>query len=226
MENTDVLLGALENRAFLYSLAWRLLAESVDADVLTLAASEDVATQVQLLVGAQAGRLTDVQQKLAQAATDAHAHDLNTEYTRLFIGPGKLPAPPWESVYLADGDLLFQESTLKVREAYKEAGYQAAGYPHEADDHVATELNFMVMLIQGTIDALQAGNTQRARAFLLAQQKFLNGHLNKWLPSFADRLNEQAPSDTSPFYPLTAYFAAELCACDVEAVEDLLAALS
>lgn len=224
MENTDVLLAAMENRAFLYSFVWRLFAAHMDTDALHMAASEEPTAQAELLAGEES-RLADLVKKLTQAATEADLDTLSSEYTRLFVGPNKLPAPPWESVYLADGDLLFQESTLRVREAYKEAGFQAAGYPHEADDHLATELSFMTALIQGAADAINADDVTRTQAFLIAQQKFLKRHLNQWLHPFAERLNEQAAPRTSPFYPLAAYTAAELCACDQVAVGDLLSAI-
>lgn len=224
MENSNVLISALDNRAFLYNFAWRLLGAPMDEDGLAVVADEVVAGQTAILAGEEA-RLVDLSQRLAQVASEANLSQLATEYTRLFEGPGKLPAPPWESVYLADGDLLFQESTLHVREAYKEAGFKAAGYPHEADDHIATELSFMAALVQGAREAIEADDPQRARAYLIAQQKFLDKHLNQWLTPFAERLNEQAPPSTSPFYPLAAYFTAELCARDKAAVEDLLSSV-
>ena len=34
---------------------------------------------------------------------------LHWDYTQLFIGPNKLAAPPWESAYLNEDRLLFQE---------------------------------------------------------------------------------------------------------------------
>lgn len=224
MENSDVLLSALDNRAFLYNFAWRLLGAPMDEDSLAVVADEVVVGQTAILAGEEA-QLVDLSQRLAQVASEADPSQLASEYTRLFEGPGKLPAPPWESVYLADGDLLFQESTLQVREAYKEAGFKAAGYPHEADDQVATELSFVSALIQGTREAIEADNAERAQAYLIAQQKFLDRHLNQWLTPFAERLNTQAPSSTSPFYPLAAYFTAELCASDKAAVQDLLSVI-
>ena len=224
MENSDVLLSALDNRAFLYNFAWRLLGAPMDEEALAAAVSEEPAEQAAILAGDDS-RLVDLAQRLAGAADETNLSQLASEYTRLFEGPGKLPAPPWESVYVADGDLLFQESTLQVREAYKEAGFKAAGYPHEADDQVATELSFVSALIQGTREAIEADNAQRAQAYLIAQQKFLDRHLNQWLTPFAERLNTQAPSSTSPFYPLAAYFAAELCVSDKAAVQDLLSVI-
>ncbi|MCB8816455.1 molecular chaperone TorD family protein [Desulfosporosinus shakirovi] len=71
-----------------------------------------------------------------------------TEYTRLFIGPTKLPVPPWESVYVSKERLLFQESSLKVRQrqCYLNYNFLPAKYRSEADDHIALELDFMYNL--------------------------------------------------------------------------------
>ena len=224
MKNT--MIRALENRINLYSYAWRLFSHLPDDDLLELVASNTLGEEAVLLSGEE-GKLANIQVRLQTAAGSAKdsLEALKSDYTKLFIGPTKLPAPPWESVYLAEADLIFQESTLEVREAYKEAGYKAAGYPHEADDYLATELNFMVSLNKDALAAYEADDTARAKAFLMAQSKFLANHLNRWLLAFAERLNERAPAGTRDFYPLAAYFAAELCAVDAENLEELLLAL-
>lgn len=225
MDRADAMLVALENRAFLYDFAWRLLAAPMDAQALAWVGDTEVERQVALIDG-ETGRLKDIQRRLAEAAAEATVDALAADFTRLFEGPGKLPAPPWESVYRGDGDLLFQESTLAVREAYREAGFKAAAYPREADDHVATELSFMAALVRGAADAVRLDNAERSRAFLIAQGKFLGDHLNTWLRPFAERLNEWAPGGTAPFYPLAAYFVAELAALDAGVVEELLNEIS
>ena len=46
------------------------------------------------------------------------------EYTRLFVGPGALPAPTWESPDLTKEPTLFQENTLAVRAAYRAHGVE------------------------------------------------------------------------------------------------------
>lgn len=231
MEKTELVLDALANRALLYRYAWRLFSAPPDEAVLSLAASVEPGEAAAVLAGGNA-RLVKLQERLSEEAARAIADEagalerLRSEYTKLFEGPGKLPAPPWESVYRTEGDLLFQECTLEVRQAYREAGFKAAAYPHEADDQVATELSFMVALIEEAVAALTAGDAVRAHAFLTAQKKFLSQHLNEWLPAFAERLNTQAPKGTSPFYPLAALFAAELCVQDAPIATELADAVA
>ena len=146
---------------------------------------------------------------------------LREEYTRLFIGPAKPPAPPWESVYVSGEPLLFQESTLAVREAYLREGFRAAGYPHEADDHVATELNFMAALCKRALDAYESGDTELCRSTLEAQAHFLSEHLLVWIREFSDRLG--AVRGISAFYPSFAALAALVCERDAEVIQELLA---
>lgn len=230
MEKNGVVAAALANRALLYRYAWRLLSAPADGALLTWAA-EGEAPQAAALLAGEDSRLVGFQTRLAATAAEAAATSggierLHGEFTRLFEGPGKLPAPPWESVYRSEGELLFQESTLAVRQAYREAGFKAAAYPREADDQVATELSFMAALIDEAATALDAGDLSRAHAFLTAQKKFLAQHLNEWLPTFAERLNTQAPEGTGPFYPLAALFAAELCRQDAPIVAELADAVA
>jgi len=72
--------------------------------------------------------------------------DLESDFNRLFVGPGKPLAPPWESYYLSRDHLLFQEETLAVREAYRRLGLEAVSLHSEPDDSLSLELSFMAEL--------------------------------------------------------------------------------
>lgn len=66
-------------------------------------------------------------------------------YYRLFVSPS-LEVSPWESTYVGNPQLLFQESTLDVRNFYKSLGYVADKFQQVADDHIAIELGFLSAL--------------------------------------------------------------------------------
>ena len=113
---------------------------------------------------------------------------LRSEYTRLFIGPTRLPAPPWESAYLTEERLLFQESTLEVRRAYRKYGLLPRNFPHEADDHISFELEFMARLCR-----LAQSEDEAARGQVLADQAaFMHEHLQRWVPAYARDLEASA----------------------------------
>lgn len=207
----------LANRHFLYRYLWRAYAAAPDEAFLDIVRS-DHALQACSLVGDDEGRL---QQGLASAVnggTETLDLDaLRSAYTRLFEGPAALPAPPWESVYASGENLIFQQSTLEVRAAYREAGYQAAGYPHEADDHLATELAFMAELAKRASEAYEDGDAVAARKLLTTQGDFLDQHLCPWVGMFADRLTAHAAPGAPAWYASFAHLCAGVCRADAKA---------
>ena len=46
-----------------------------------------------------------------------YLEEAKQDYMHVLVGPEDLKAPPWECVYLTNERVLFQEATLKVREA-------------------------------------------------------------------------------------------------------------
>jgi len=117
---------------------------------------------------------------------------LRWDYTRLFIGPEKLPAPPWESVYLSRDGLLFQKQTMEVRRLYRQFGYVPINYPHEADDHLGLELDFLFKLASRTKEEIDQKKFDPALDLLKEQSSFLEEHLLKWIPSFVEDVHEAA----------------------------------
>jgi putative dimethyl sulfoxide reductase chaperone len=113
---------------------------------------------------------------------------LHWDYTRLFIGPYELPAPPWESIYLNKDKLLFQEETRRVRLAYLKYALLPALYQQEADDHVGLECDFMYQLSLVACEKNKAFDCLGFRDVLQDQSNFLNRHLLRWVPTFSDKV--------------------------------------
>lgn len=117
---------------------------------------------------------------------------LHWDYTKMFVGPASLPAPPWESAYLTEDRLLFQESTLDVRESYLKYNFIVKNYLQEPDDHIGSELDFMYRLCKIAIERI---NEPHALIEVLEDQNiFINEHLVKWVFEFSDSIIEY--SDT------------------------------
>ena len=112
--------------------------------------------------------------------------DLLWEYTRLFIGPYKLPCPPWESVYTSGKRLMMQEAYDEVRDLYSEVGLKI-DHPNIMPDHIGTELNFMAILLQ------KMSNEPGRRLYYMDMAKrFLDEHLKRWIPQFTLDMEEAA----------------------------------
>lgn len=110
---------------------------------------------------------------------------LDREYTRLFVGPGDHPCPPYESVYRdaeADQEVgpVMGASTQAVERWYREYGVVLDDANSELPDHVATELEFVGHLHQ-TADAAAA-------------EQFLDEHPRQWIDTFLDRVEAATQS--------------------------------
>ncbi len=130
--------------------------------------------------------------------------DLESDFNRLFVGPGQPLAPPWESYYLSRDHLLFQEQTLAVRQAYRTFGLEAPHLHSEPDDSLSLELSFMAELCARHVAALDAGQGGGQVKILDAQRQFLASHLLPWAPPCLRQIIESARLD---FYRADAFLA-------------------
>jgi len=122
--------------------------------------------------------------------------DIQQLYQTLFVGPGHLPAPPWESVYRSRETIIFDEHTLVVRDFYADFGVRVPNST-EPDDHIALELAFMGRLIQECLTALEGNKLENVVALLRAQKDFLVKHLLGWVDEFCELLMK---ATHHPFY--------------------------
>ena len=144
---------------------------------------------------------------------------LQRDYTRLFIGPGKLPAPPWESSYRNKDKLLFQEETRQVRMAYLKYALLSSLFQQEADDHVGLECDFMYQLAAVTREKAQTGDRAALREVLQDQADFLGQHLLPWIPAFAANVVSHAGTE---FYQGMGEILRGFVQVDKEALQELL----
>ncbi|MHC6180300.1 TorD/DmsD family molecular chaperone [Clostridium sp. JNZ X4-2] len=115
-----------------------------------------------------------------------YKEELSEDYQRLFIGPGHILAPMWESVYESKDRLIFGKSELSVRRFYGEFGLGVS--PKEPADHLAFELFFMARLC----DVKMHDDLQNIVKALSAMEKFLKDHLCKWVPVWRECVNSSA----------------------------------
>ena len=112
-EAVEVLLA---NRLYLYSLLHKTFGREPDRELLALLSADTVGEAFSLLSEEESdplNRIGPFLQKLGTKKDDPEfIQELKEEYTRLFIGPDKLVAPPWESVYCGEDAMLFQEKPI------------------------------------------------------------------------------------------------------------------
>ncbi len=184
----------LANRLYLYSLLYKTFGREPDAELLTLLCAETAVSAFALLSEEKGDVLDRVGPFLeglrAKANDPAFLEEAKTEYMHLFVGPDKLVAPPWESVYRGEDAMLFQAVTLEVREIYRGFGLLPEGYPHVADDSLALELAFMSKLAERAAEDLRNGDETGLCRLLESSQEFLEKHLLRWIPKFLERMQK------------------------------------
>jgi TorA maturation chaperone TorD len=122
----------------------------------------------------------------------AKLEPLKVDFSRLFVGPYKLLAAPYGSVYLDGERKILGDSTLDVKRRYREAGLGTAKNFKDAPDHITAELEFMHYLIFKEIEAIANSDTETAVGFIQKQKSFLEDHLMAWVPEFANNIIEYA----------------------------------
>ena len=218
--------NALINREFVYRYLWRLFATEPDADMLELVSGDVVAQQLGIMFdeegdGAKAQEQLAMMAKVYLADGDGGVETLRAEFTRLFLGPAAPVTPLWESVYVDNDHLLFSQTTLEIRELYRGAGFTAAAYPKEADDHLAIQLDFMAALTAKAADALAKEDPALADALLAYQAMFLERHLNRFIPLILERFRTDAPDTVGDFYLFALALAREACHTDADVIGQL-----
>ncbi len=215
----------LANRHYLYELLQHIFGHEPNYELIEIVVSEHTQEALKLLLGEDIHKLDDYLAVLAEVKqgilTDSTGmiDKLKSEYTYLLLGPNKLPAPPWESVYLNEERTIFQESTLRVRSSYLEYQFLPANYPKEADDHLALELDFMGHLSNLALERFEDENIEEVKRVLSDQKAFLEEHLLIWIGSFAEQIQL---SKTHFFYPQMALLTEQVLKMDAAALEELI----
>jgi TorA maturation chaperone TorD len=157
----------------------------------------------------------DAEQRQAAAALiatgleDEQEESLAEAYQRLFVGPETLPAPLWGSVYLDKENVLFGDSTLRLRRWLRSNGIEAQHDRNEPEDHIGT----LLMMVAWLAEERQGG---------LVEQ-LLTKHVLPWAPRYLELLQANAGH---PFYLGLAQLAqftlsawGEECSAEVESLE-------
>jgi TorA maturation chaperone TorD/NAD-dependent dihydropyrimidine dehydrogenase PreA subunit len=125
-----------------------------------------------------------------QAPEEGAPPEVRLSFARLFLGPGRPIAHPFESVYV--DRQLAGETMERVLGCYAEAGLQVSAACQELPDHISLEFAFMAHLT-----SKEASESKQTGIWRQHQRRFLHQHLARWLPSFCQRIEN---SEAHPFY--------------------------
>lgn len=102
------------------------------------------------------------------------------EYRRLFVGPGKMPAPPWGSVYTDREGVVFGGTTLEFRRWMRENGIERLSSEATPEDHIGLTLKLLAWLSYEKPQLVK---------------EYLGLHLLPWAPHFLEKVAQGARHD-------------------------------
>ncbi|MBT2643459.1 molecular chaperone TorD family protein [Bacillus sp. ISL-41] len=107
------------------------------------------------------------------------------EYARLFVGPFKLLAPPYSSIYLEDKWEVMGRSTQTIESFYQRGGLCVQAMHSKPADHISIQFEFMYYL---NFKLIETGDLE----YLELQKEFLYRILSHWIPKFNAAIQEHA----------------------------------
>jgi TorA maturation chaperone TorD len=230
-EISEELIAASDNRQAIYSFLSRMYAVEISKDMLKdlsqkkdlwLKLAEDPEVRgTEVAEGFKS--LAESVASLKESETDKALLELAAEYAGLFLGVRHMPPHPSESVYTSRERLIMQKARDEVLAIYKSMGLQRFDKFREPEDHIAIELQFMADMCGKTSEALKDGKEAEAKKYLDVQRNFLNEHLAKWVPSFADDILKGAKRE---FYRAIAKITKGYVETDKEVVLEMIDKLS
>ena len=218
-EMKEVIATLLSARAYVFSVLHRLLGSEPTKELLDAVSSEDSLAALALFEGDSEAAVALKNVLASCRGLDVEA--VRSEYTRLFLGPDKLIAPPWESCYTAKERALFQESTLHVRSWYQQYSYVPAGYPSHPDDHISLMMHFLALTTERAKACFDQDLLCGYKSLLEGQKLFEKNHILNWMDAYCADMDT---SETKLLYPQLARAMADFITYDQQAISELLTA--
>ncbi|MDY6821659.1 MAG: molecular chaperone TorD family protein [Deferribacterota bacterium] len=130
---------------------------------------------------------------------------------------------PYESVYLSEEGLMYQQETEDVLKFYINNKVITKKSFNEPDDHIAAELAFIGHLNEQAIRFLDENNYKEASDKIKTSKEFMEKHLLRWVNKLCLDIRE---TDISNFYKPVADITLGFIRTDYKSLEDLVNVLN
>lgn len=185
-----------EHRAFGYDILRRIFLEEPTPEFLFFITKNSLLHSFPLLN----------ENELISIGVDQASEDLNNkniqfrdvgferyhwDFTRMFIGPETILAPPWESYYIHQG-LIHQATTGDVKAFYRKFGCRQQMKSNEAADHIGLELDFLYLQCEQKTSSVPFSCP---KATLIKQADFIQEHPLRFIEMFCNKITEHANSE-------------------------------
>ena len=200
----------LENRIALYALISRLMITEVDEALL-----ESIEKDAELL--SLLPNYKTWSKRKDHTTKELISEYYNVDYTNLFL----MHLVPYESFYVRDDQMIDSGGGNPVIELYDALDFKVELEKARvvSGDHIGVELEFMYMLCNAQLKALEAEDKAGMCELFQIQKGFMKDHLLEWAPMFL--INAKRESRT-PLYHDGSELTLEFLLSDYEYVTEQL----
>lgn len=185
--DVEQIVNVLKGRAAFYDLLASLYFRPLTVEQIDAIAQMDLSDYADLNEEFAEG-LNDMTRYLRRRHTGTR-QELAVDFTAAFAGTSSYQgryAVPYESVFTSEEGLMFQESYHEVYQFFRQHRVERAeGYDYP-DDHLSFMCEFLAILSQRTIDALEAGSLDDAIRQMGISRAFLDDHILSWFDELRD----------------------------------------
>ena len=148
------------------------------------------------------GALTDSAESLAswaeRASADAARFEtvqrVSVEFTKLFVGPPKPAAAPWESANgPVDSHVGFGEATFAMCERLRALGLELCNENNQYEDHVGIELLYLSELCHRASEEASGAACDAAAPDAEEIASFIREHPLAWVPRLREKVAASQP---------------------------------
>lgn len=119
--------------------------------------------------------------------------ELGVDRTQLLRGlTQEGPRPPYESLYIKAAP---QDTIGNLNVTYVQSGYGVSKDVNESSEYIGVEINFMQILCEQELAALNVGAAEDIAAAQTKQMDFFGRHLGLWAVGFAEEMVKFARTD-------------------------------
>ena len=123
--------------------------------------------------------------------------ELSVAYTRLFLGPPSVLAPPYASFYLDHKGSVMGPSSIAIMKLYSAAGLRLDDEFNEMPDHIAVVLEFLYYLLFQEAMVRNDNAYEEKTKIEKIRIRFLKNYSFTWIPRFCGKI---VTADEHPVY--------------------------
>lgn len=130
----------------------------------------------------------------ADAARSEVVQRVSVEFTKLFVGPPKPAAAPWESANgPVDSHVGFGEATFAMRERLRALGLELCNENNQYEDHVGIELLYLSELCRRASEEPSGAACDAAAPDAEEIASFIREHPLAWVPRLCEKVAASQP---------------------------------